>query len=157
LLAEVNLKDLLTEVSWDAEVLCEEKAITFKSDLCDASPSNFVVKGDKPRLREVFLNLLNNAVRYTPSGAKITLSLDKDGSFARISLSDTGIGISNEHLPHIFERFYRVDSKGDGVGLGLAICKRIVDLHRGTIEAHSKLGVGTTFNVRLPLAEDRGG
>ena len=152
-LAPVDLKELVTEVGWDTRVLCEEKGITFRSDL-SGEPQRCIVHGDKVRLRELFLNLVNNAVRYTPSGGQITLSLCVQDRYVRASVTDTGIGISKEHLPHIFERFYRVDggpSKDGGAGLGLAICKRIAELHGGRIEVKSKVGEGSMFTVILPL------
>ncbi len=155
-MAPVNLKDLVTEVGWDAEVLCEDKGITFRSDVSDPA-GTLIVDGDKTRLRELLLNLLNNGVRYTPAGGEITLSLMQEptpaGRGAKIALSDTGIGIPEKHLPHIFERFYRVDrSSNAGNGLGLAICKRICELHGGSITVKSKPGSGTTFFITLPLS-----
>ncbi len=157
--APVDLKDLLTEVGWDAEVLCEEKNITFKPVLSRPAdrPEDYVVTGDATRLRELFLNLINNAVRYTPEGGTISLSLEREARWVRISVSDTGIGIPGEHLPHIFERFYRVKSANTddhpGVGLGLAICKRIAELHGGSIEVKSRVGEGSTFTVFLPSGD----
>jgi signal transduction histidine kinase len=152
----VNLKDLMTEIGWDAEVLCEEKGIIFQSDVSGLSKASdsFVITGDKTRLRELFLNLVNNAVRYTPAGGKISLSVGRQDGYIRASVSDTGIGIAEKHLPHIFKRFYRVDNGNspddDGAGLGLAICQRIAQLHGGKIEVHSKVGEGSTFTVFLP-------
>jgi heavy metal sensor kinase len=148
---EVNLKELLTELASDIEVLCEEKSIGFHLSAQDA----LIVRGDKVKLRELFLNLLDNAIRYTIEGGDIFVSLTKHGSNAYVAVRDTGIGIPEEHLAHIFERFYRVDktrsrSEG-GSGLGLSICQRIVELHNGKIEVESKVGEGSTFTVVLPL------
>ena len=153
-MVDVDLRGLLIEAGWDAEVLCEEKGISFQSDLPD-SPDRLVVKGDRVRLRELFLNLLNNAVRYTPTGGKITLSLSSDDRFAIVALSDTGIGIAREHLPHIFERFYRVDKEDDGVGwgLGLAICKRIAELARRQDRGSKRGGQGKHVYRAYPVTQ----
>lgn len=119
-----------------------------------------VVKGDADRLRQMLVNLVNNAIQYTPLGGRIDLSLEclghQAGSQAQITVSDTGQGIATEDLPHIFDRFYRTDKARSravgGTGLGLSIVKWIVDAHRGEIDVESTLGAGTTFRVRLPLA-----
>lgn len=151
---EVSLKELLTELASDIRVLCEDKSICFQLQAPDA----IIVKGDRVKLRQLFLNLLDNAIRHTPQGGSIFVSLNKQGDSAYVSVRDTGVGISEEHLPHIFERFYRVDksrsrSEG-GAGLGLSICQRIAELHGGKIEVESKVGEGSTFTVLLPtLAE----
>jgi signal transduction histidine kinase len=114
-----------------------------------------VVKGDRAKLRQLLLNILDNAIRYTPRGGEISVSVQAEGEMAVVSISDTGIGIPSEDLPHIFERFYRVDrarsrSEG-GSGLGLAIAKHIAEIHGGRIEIESELGTGSTFRVYLPL------
>jgi signal transduction histidine kinase len=115
------------------------------------------VEGDEVKLRELFLNLLDNAMRYTPPGGSLTLSLTRRKNRACITVKDTGIGIPPEHLPHIFKRFYRVEQarfyNEGGAGLGLAICQGIVDLHGGKIEVESQPGVGSTFFVLLPLTK----
>lgn len=131
-----------------------------------------VVKGDADRLRQMLVNLVNNAIQYTPPGGRIDLSLEclglqaghqvghqaglQAGSQAQITVKDTGQGIAVEDLPHIFDRFYRADKArshtAGGTGLGLSIVKWIVDAHRGEIDVESTVGAGTTFRVRLPLA-----
>ena len=99
-------------------------------------------------------NLLENAIRHTPEGGRIDVSVTAADSILVLEVSDTGTGIAHEALPHIFERFYtdrtRSSSSG-GAGLGLAIAKRIVELHGGHIAAHSQLGRGTTFTIELPI------
>jgi len=150
---EVNLKEVLVGLSPDAEVLCEEKGLHFNLGPLE----NLVARGDRTRLQQLFLNLLANAIRYTPSGGSISVSAVRQGETAVIAVRDTGIGISEEHLPHIFERFYRVDearSRADGgAGLGLSICQHIVQVHDGRIEVESRVGEGSTFTVFLPLVE----
>jgi heavy metal sensor kinase len=148
---DVDLKDLITGLSSNVEALAADKGIKFTVD----AQENLVVNGDKVKLRQLFINILENAVRYTPTGGNILISLTRKESNAFIAISDTGIGIPQEHLPHIFERFYRVDkarSRADGgVGLGMAIAKYIAESHKGNITVESEVGKGTTFNVTIPL------
>ncbi|MBI5029315.1 MAG: HAMP domain-containing protein [Chloroflexi bacterium] len=120
------------------------------------------VAGDPDRLKQLFLNLMDNAVKYTPTGGQVTLSFghDDNGDCAQVSVSDTGVGIPEQDLPKVFDRFYRVDKarsreKG-GTGLGLSIAKWIVDQHGGKIDVASQLGKGTTFTVCLPLVKQNG-
>ena len=147
----VELKELITGLSANIEVLAQDKEIKFAVD----AKEELTVNGDKVKLRQLFINILENAVRYTPADGLISVSLVKQESNAVVSISDTGIGIPAEHLPHIFERFYRVDkarARADGgVGLGLAIAKIIAESHKGTIGVESEVGKGTTFTISLPL------
>ena len=110
--------------------------------------------GDAQRISQVVNNLLNNAVEFNREQGEIRISLEVDESEVVLCVADTGQGISAEDLPHIFERFYRADksrSRGQGHnGLGLAICKAIVDAHGGCIEVSSQPGAGSRFTVRLP-------
>jgi signal transduction histidine kinase len=114
-----------------------------------------VVEGDAGRLRQVLNNLVQNAITHTPDGGSVLLTLKREGQHALISVTDTGMGIAAEHLPYVFDRFYRVDRSRSretgGTGLGLAIAKAIIDLHGGTISAASDEGRGTTFTIRLPV------
>lgn len=120
-----------------------------------------MVCADEARLREVFDNLLDNAVKYSSKSGEIRLEADRAGDQIALCVSDDGIGISQEDLPRIFERFYRADKARSrelgGTGLGLAIVKHIAQLHGGRVEAESELGRGTTIRVVLPLkmASDR--
>lgn len=148
---EIDLSELLAGVTAHAEILCRDKGLEFHSDRMET----ILVSGDRAKLRELFLNLLDNAIRYSPDGGKISLTLRRAEEMAVISITDTGIGISEEDIPHIFERFYRVDKARsrveNGAGLGLAICKYIAEIHGGRIEVVSRLGVGSTFSVWLPI------
>ncbi|HEY9644607.1 MAG TPA: ATP-binding protein [Coleofasciculaceae cyanobacterium] len=113
------------------------------------------VKGDAVRLQQVIWNLLSNAVKFTPANGQVVVRLEQDGTHVQIQIEDTGKGISSEFLPHIFERFQQQDTsiarQFGGLGLGLAISKQLVELHGGTITAHSLgEGQGATFTVRLP-------
>jgi two-component system, OmpR family, sensor kinase len=114
------------------------------------------VVGDQDRLKQLFLNLMDNAIKYTPAGGEVTLSFAREGTWVNVVVADTGVGIPAQDLPKIFNRFYRVDKarsreKG-GTGLGLAIVKWIVDAHGGKIDVTSQIGRGTKFSVRLPMA-----
>ena len=152
-LQEVNVKDLFTELSSDVEALAQEKGVAFNLGPMD----NLTVKGDRFRLRQLFLNVLDNAIRYTPSGGTVSSLLVRKNGSALVSISDTGMGIPAEDLPFIFDRFYRVDkarSRPDGgLGLGLAIASSIAKLHGGGIEVESQVGKGSTFQITLPLLE----
>jgi len=113
------------------------------------------VYGDADQLKQAFVALLDNALKYTPYEGSISLSLVTGEGYATVKVSDTGIGILPEDLPHIFERFYRADRARSrdrgGSGLGLAIAQNIVQEHRGSIEVESTPGKGSTFIVKLPL------
>jgi heavy metal sensor kinase len=149
--AEVNLGKLVTNLSTDVEVLCQEKGLSFQL----GQTQNLVVKGDEARLRELFMNLLDNAIRYTPTPGTVSVSLRREGQMAVVAITDTGVGIPAEDIPLIFERFYRVDKSRSraegGSGLGLAICRHIAEAHGGKIEVESQVGAGSTFSVWLPL------
>ncbi|MFQ5586121.1 MAG: sensor histidine kinase [Thermodesulfobacteriota bacterium] len=113
------------------------------------------VSGDPVRLGQVVFNLIDNAIKYTQKGGRVTISLETDTDCAVMRVSDTGVGIGQEDIPYLFDRFYRVDKartrEAGGAGLGLSICKEIVDAHGGRIEVESEPGVGSTFTVYLPI------
>ncbi len=119
-----------------------------------------IVLGDEDRLKQLILNLVDNGIKYSSPGGMVSLSLAKDSNWAHLTISDTGIGIPPEDLPHIFDRFYRVDkARGraqGGSGLGLAIVKWIVQVHGGRIKVDSTVGEGTTFRITLPLHQVAG-
>jgi len=114
------------------------------------------ILGDPDRIKQLLLNLVDNAIKYTPQGGQVTLGLQRVEGWAQFSVADTGIGIPAQDLPHIFERFYRVDKArsraAGGTGLGLSIVRWIVQAHGGKIDVQSEMGKGTTFTVWLPLA-----
>ncbi len=114
-----------------------------------------VVMGDPVRLGQLVHNLIDNAIKYTPAPGKVEVSLERLNGSALLKVRDTGVGISEEDLPHIFDRFYRVDRartrEAGGAGLGLSICKEIAEAYGGTIKAESEQGRGTVFTVVLPL------
>jgi len=150
-LRPVELDLLLTEVFQEMHILAGGKVHVHLNEI-----DQLMVNGDRDRLKQVLINLVANAIQYTPPNGDVFLSLSKAGDQARILCRDTGPGIPAEDLPHIFERFYRAEksrtrSKSTGFGLGLSIAKWIVDRHGGRIEVTSKEGQGTTFAIWLPL------
>jgi heavy metal sensor kinase len=152
-LEHVNVTEILDQLASDVAVLCQEKGMQFHLGPLE----KLVVRGDRIRLKQLFRNLLENAIRYTLSGGSISVSAVRQGKTAMIAVKDTGIGIPEEHLPLIFERFYRADkarSRADGgAGLGLSICQHIAEVHGGRIEVESRVGEGSTFSVFLPLVQ----
>jgi heavy metal sensor kinase len=147
----VPLADLLKEVYDHMSILAEQQSIHFS--LGPISPVS--VRGDHEHLRRLVMNLVNNAIKYTPSGGQVTVSCGADDKWARIKVSDTGVGLSPEEQERVFQRFYRVDSarskEGEGTGLGLCIADSIATAHGGRIELVSSSGQGATFTVFLPL------
>ncbi|MEM7118134.1 MAG: ATP-binding protein [Chloroflexota bacterium] len=116
------------------------------------------VNGDPDRLKQLILNLVDNAIKYTLAGGRVTLSLSKESGWASVVIADTGVGIPKDDLPHIFERFYRVDKARSrnqgGSGLGLSIAKWIADAHGAVLQVESEPNVGTTFTIKLPVLEE---
>jgi len=129
--------------------LAAEKSIRLTSDLADAPCT-----GDPERLLQIVLNLLSNAVKFSPPGAEVTVNTRVEEGCAILAASDTGRGIAADQLPHVFERFYRVDGSraraSGGAGLGLAICQSIAKTHGGTLRAESTVGEGSTFTLSIP-------
>jgi len=151
--AQVELDLLLTEVFTETRVLAGSKVRVHLNQIDEA-----IVKGDRDRLKQVILNLVANAIQYTPQGGEVFLSLKRIGEQARLIVRDTGPGIPAEDLPYIFERFYRAEksrtrSKTSGFGLGLSITKWIVEQHGGQIKVESKEGEGTTFVIWLNVVK----
>src|SRR5262249_22854332 len=113
------------------------------------------VEANPRRLHQVFTNLIENAIKYTPDGGKITIKLDKMAGQAMATISDTGIGIPADEIPHVFEKFYRVGevaSSYEGTGLGLSIVKSVVETYNGRVWVESKVGEGSSFTIVLPAA-----
>jgi signal transduction histidine kinase len=143
------------------EVLSETQVLAGGVKLGLGELDQALVTGDRDRLKQILLNLVSNALKFTPEGGRVTMGLALVDEWVRITVSDTGVGIPPEELPRIFDRFYRVDKARSralgGAGLGLSIAQRIAQLHGGRIEAASNGldGGGTTFSVWLPLARAR--
>lgn len=146
----VDMKELLEDIHMVLDNKAGEKEISLQVNAL----KRVSVIGDPGRLKQIFINLINNAIVYTPAGGVVSVELAEDKYNAYIKVSDTGIGISKEEIPRIFERFYRVDKARSrntgGTGLGLSIVKHLVEAHQGTITVDSEVGEGTTFTVVLP-------
>ena len=148
----VDLQDLVAETAASVAAHAREQGIHLEVQLADVS----AVVGDPIWLTQLLRNLLDNALRHTPAGGRVRVALEPGRGGIVLSVSDTGAGISPEHLPHLFERFYRVDAArsraAGGAGLGLAICDWIARAHGGQITAESTIGQGATMTVWLPAS-----
>ncbi len=146
-----GLVDLVRDTLGDIVVLARQKDIevtfTFGQEIC--------MPLDREKMRRAIINLLDNAVKYTPAGGRIEVSISQNPETALVKVSDTGIGISPDDLPHIFDRFFRTEKSrsGQGFGLGLSIAQTIVNAHKGAITCESTPGLGATFIVSLPITE----
>ena len=149
----VDLLVMARDVHETAQLLAEPKGITVRM----SPPPALTVPGDGARLRQLFLNLITNAIKYTPSNGEVELTLERVADSAHFSVRDTGIGIAAADLPHVFDRFWRADrarsrvGERGGFGLGLAISHYIAQAHGGSLTVYSRLGRGSTFTVVLPL------
>ncbi|HEU4748564.1 MAG TPA: ATP-binding protein, partial [Gemmatimonadaceae bacterium] len=149
----VELQPLVQEVYETALILGEAQGVTVNLPFT----ADVVVLADRTRLRQLFLNLVTNAIKYTPAGGKVELGVGRHPDNVTFAVRDTGIGIAAADVPHIFERFWRADrvrsrmSERGGFGLGLAISQWIAQAHGGTLTASSRLGRGSLFTVTLPL------
>jgi heavy metal sensor kinase len=149
--SEVDLNELVRELYEDTELLAERKHIQVSLQ----GNAAITLVGDRGRLRQLFLNLVDNAIKYTPEGGTVALGLTRHDGTAVFEVTDSGIGIPPEELERIFDRFYRVDKartrEFGGSGLGLSIAKWIAEMHRGNIEVKSEPKRGSTFTVVLPI------
>ena len=150
---QTNLRPVdLAPVALDAMNQFQERAQERNIALdMTLSPGLPLILGDSELIRQVFVNLIDNAIRFTPDSGKITVGAEAEGGLVDVYVQDNGAGIGEEHLPHLFERFYKVDrSRRDtGTGLGLAIVKHIVESLGGEVQAASQLGEGSTFSFSL--------
>lgn len=147
--------DLLAELD-DAVLMFEERAKREGIDLVYHEPDEMLfVMGDHNKLRQVFVNVLDNALKYSDSGARVSVqAYSKDGQ-AYIQVADTGIGISEEDLPKVKTKFYKGNSTRRGSGIGLAVADEIIKLHKGTLQLDSRQGAGTTVTIILPLSNGK--
>ncbi|NNG15654.1 MAG: ATP-binding protein, partial [Gemmatimonadales bacterium] len=150
---DCDLREVVADVYETAGILGESAGV----EVATATPNAPVsIPADRGRIRQMLLNLLTNAIKYTPTGGQVDLVLKDQGADVTLLVRDTGIGIAAGDLEHIFDRFWRADvaraRSGDrpGVGLGLAITKWIAEAHGGTIRAESRPGRGTSFTVTIP-------
>jgi heavy metal sensor kinase len=152
-----DLAELAATTAEQMSLLATDKHIRVE---CESTPG-VTVRGDRARLKQVIVNLLDNAIKYTPNGGQVTLRVRREGAQAVLDVTDTGIGIPAEALPHVFKRFFRVDGSRSreqgGAGLGLSIVKSICSAHGAEVEVLSTPGAGSTFRVRQPLAAESAG
>jgi heavy metal sensor kinase len=147
-----DLAELAATTADQMSLLAEDKQVSVACETC----RDVTVEGDRARLKQVVVNLLDNAIKYTPSGGHIALSVRREGAYAVLDVTDNGIGIPAEALPQVFKRFFRVDGSRSreqgGAGLGLSIVKSICSAHGAVIEVVSAPGRGSTFRIKQPLA-----
>ncbi len=145
----VNLNAMLDEVIAEMSPLAERQQVLLSQDLSPDLPD---IQVDKDRIRQTIINLVHNAIKFNKPAGKVTVSTEYDSDSVTVSVADTGIGISREDLPHVFERFYKADRArtGGGSGLGLAIAKHTIQAHGGEIHVQSEEGNGSTFSFSLP-------
>jgi len=151
-LERLELTPLVRDVCEQGQILAQARQLKISTEVPDEP---VFVEANDPALRRLLLLLVDNAVKYTPAGGRITVSLGRDPQGAIVAVRDTGIGIPDSALPHVFERFYRADESRNrdagGAGLGLSIAKWIADRHNASLEAESVVGQGSTFRVRFPI------
>jgi heavy metal sensor kinase len=147
-----DLGELATSTAEQMGLLAEDKQITV---VCEAAPQ-VMVEGDRGRMKQVVVNLLDNAIKYTPNGGRVLLKISRDAREAILDVADNGMGIPSDALPHMFKRFFRVDDSRSreqgGAGLGLSIVKSICSAQGAAVEVSSTPGEGSRFRVRQPLA-----
>lgn len=145
-----DIEPLLRRVARRLQVQADRAGLELTVDVPEGLPEVWL---DEERIEQVLVNILHNAIKFTPPGGRIILSTQSDGKMLSVSVTDTGIGISAKDLPRIFERFYKADKarSEEGIGLGLAIAKHIVQAHGGDIRAESTEGKGSTFTFSLPV------
>jgi signal transduction histidine kinase len=149
--ARIDLGDLAASTVNEMVLLADEKLIRLHTE----RTAGVHVEGDRTRLQQVIVNLIDNAIKYTQEGGKIEISVGREGSTAILEVSDNGPGIPPDCLPHVFERFYRADKArsraSGGAGLGLSIVKAICAAHNAEVKVSSQEGHGARFRVELPL------
>jgi len=149
----IKINELISEVVNSLSIVAQKKSLNL--DFVSEIKDSLQVFCDAEAIKQVMVNLIDNAIKYTNEGGKIIVKTTKEGNNVFVTISDTGVGIPEESLPRIFERFYRVDKDRSreigGSGLGLSIVKHILELHDSKISVESKLGEGTTFRFNLPV------
>ncbi|MEW6418972.1 MAG: ATP-binding protein [Nitrospirota bacterium] len=148
----LNLSEILQKTTEVMQPQAMDKDIALQVIVED---NQTFISGNKSGMEAMFINLISNAIKYTRSGGQVSIGLRKDAQHLQVKVSDTGIGIEEKDILHIFDKFYRVRSEStkyiSGTGLGLSIVKGVVDAHHGSIHVESEVGKGTTFTVLLPL------
>jgi signal transduction histidine kinase len=149
--SEIDLKDLILQVYVGMKISAEKKDVALVvDDLQDTR-----LKGDELKLRRMLWNIVENGIKYTNSGGRVEISSASDDGYVRINVRDTGVGIGEEDIKYVFDRFYRADrarKRESGTGLGLSISKWIAEAHRGAIEVESHPPSGSLFSIKLPVS-----
>jgi len=157
---EIEIKEVVEKAVKKIQPLAKEKEIEIETETelgtSPSASSGFILNANEESLEEMLLIFLDNAVKFTPKGGKVFVDTVTSGRWLVIRIKDTGIGIAKEDLPHIFDRFYRADQsrtkeKVSGFGLGLSLAKKIIEIHKGTVDVESKVGKGTEFRIKFPL------
>jgi signal transduction histidine kinase len=154
-LEPVDLREILGEVAETGTLLGEDANVSVEVSVPEDA---MVLQVDGSRVRQLLMNLLTNAIKYTPKGGHVSIHSTTANGNVVVDVQDTGVGIAPGEVPYIFDRFWRSDPARSrtgarpGAGLGLAICKWIAEAHGGSIDVRSRLGQGTTFTVRLPVS-----
>jgi heavy metal sensor kinase len=149
--AQLDLAGVAGDLVDQHQIPAEAQGVRLSAEL----PAHAMIHADRTQMERMISNLLGNAIKYTPAGGRVTVRLGSEGDQVKLIVADTGVGIAPDHLPHIFDRFYRVPSADPdkGLGLGLSFVAWIVKAHGGTIDVQSKLRQGTTFTVTLPAGD----
>jgi signal transduction histidine kinase len=152
--ATIELRGLVGELNQQLEPLAREKEIALEEDVPEDLPE---LRADRAKLRRVLVNLVSNALKFTPKGGRVKLGASREGGFVRVSVADTGVGIQREDLHDIFDKYAQARSRATrsekGTGLGLYITRQLVELHGGKISVQSEVGKGSTFSFTIPVAE----
>jgi heavy metal sensor kinase len=148
-ITRVNLPELVNSVFGIYEILAEEKKISLKAEM----PKELVIEADRVRIQQALANLIDNAIKYTPTGGRVEAALAQKDGQVLISVTDTGMGIPADELPRIWDRLYRGDKSRNekGLGLGLSLVRAVVQAHHGAVEVVSEVEHGSTFTIQLPL------
>ncbi|MFZ5643638.1 MAG: sensor histidine kinase [Bacillota bacterium] len=151
---KVNIGDLVNEITDEYAIMAREKNISIIS----TTEQHIITRADRDKLKQVLVNLIQNALNYSDQGGEVSIRTAVAGDSLIIQVKDTGSGIPPDHLDLIFEKFHRVEKSRSqhipGTGLGLSIARELVNLHGGTIEAHSEVGLGTEFTIKLPFSDE---
>ena len=149
--SQLDLAGVARDLVDQHQIPAEAQGVRLSAEL----PAHAMIHADRTQIERMISNLLGNAIKYTPAGGQVSVHLSTEGDQVKLKVADTGVGIAPDHLPHIFDRFYRVPSADPekGLGLGLSFVAWIVKAHGGTIHVESKLLQGTSFTVMLPAGD----
>ncbi len=147
---KIDIANLVQNIAEDIKILALQKNISINCLLKES----IIILGDENQLKRLFINILDNAIKYTPHNGNISVDINRNDNYVIIAINDTGTGIPENEISHIFDRFYRLKkfNQHPGFGLGLSIAKSVVEAHKGKIDVKSLQNKGTTFIISLPLS-----